>query len=362
MNVDSLQQGQSQDVAAPSIDMATITRRLSLTLAGLCVLVGIFLHFYKLDNRELWYDEVIHYSVALGHSEHLVAGGKRLFTNEEVRARLQPNVNASVPQVLEASARFSHWHPPTFDLLEYFWLRAVGATTWTARALPALLGLLMIPAAYLLAFECSRNRLAGAWAAALVAMSPFCVTYSQEINGYSLAMGLVILSHALFLRALRKHSILWWCLYVATTTAAFFISYQTVWALVCQSAYALVVSRNKWKRLIAPVVAFGATVGLASPVFLYLHRLQAAWLPAIAWLTKSTPALWYTLACILSYTAVGLVEFKSPGFDPTFALSRCCEHRIRHHLVRFDLLLAIILALALSADLHGSERAAHVRR
>jgi uncharacterized membrane protein len=287
----------------------------SFLLAGLCVLVGIFLRFYNLDQRELWYDEAIHLSVAQGHSDYLVTD--KLYTNSEIASRLKPAPGASVQQVLDASVTHCHWHPPTFDLLEHFWLKLFGTTLFIARALPVVLGLLIIPAAYLLGFECSRNRQAAAWSAALVAMSPFAVTYGQEINGYSLAIALIVLSHALFLRAFRKNNVASWSLYVLATAAAYYISYQTTWAVVCQGAFALLVCRKNLKALAAPLMAFAAVAVSAAPVLLYMFNHRKAWLSALDWLSQATAPLNYKLMSILGYTTAGLIQFKTPFFDPT---------------------------------------------
>jgi uncharacterized membrane protein len=290
-------------------------QKVSLLLAALCVLAGMLVRFYHLDYRELWYDEAIHLSVGYGHADHLESD--RLYTNSEIAARLKPAPNASVQQVLVASSRFSHWHPPTFDVLEYFWLKTFGASLWIARALPVVLGLLIIPSAYLLAYECSRNKQAAAWSAALVALSPFAVTYGQEINGYSMAISLIVLSHALFLRAFRKGTPASWALYVIATVCAFYVSYQTTWALVGQGGYALLCCRKNLKQFVAPLASFAAVGVGALPAILYMNNLRQSWLPALGWLNEASAPLDYKLRSVIGYATVGLIQFKTPFFDPT---------------------------------------------
>ncbi|WP_121968637.1 phospholipid carrier-dependent glycosyltransferase [Leptolyngbya sp. BC1307] len=78
------------------------------------------------------------------------------------------------------------------------WLPCGYASLWAARALPAVLGALAVPATYLLAWFSFRSRLIGVLCAALMVVSPFGVFLAQEARHYTLAILLVIASLCCF--------------------------------------------------------------------------------------------------------------------------------------------------------------------
>lgn len=99
---------------------------------------------------------------------------------------------------------FSESAPPLYYALAWLWTQVTGTGEVGLRSLSALAGVATVPVAYLIGAEL-RNRSAGRSgivAAALVAVNPMLVWYSQEGRGYALLALLTSLSLLYFLRAL----------------------------------------------------------------------------------------------------------------------------------------------------------------
>ena len=80
-------------------------------------------------------------------------------------------------------------NPPLYFVLGWLWARVFGTGEVGLRSLSALIGTAVIPIAYLCGRELVSRR-AGLVAAALVALSPFMIWYSQEAREYMLLAAL----------------------------------------------------------------------------------------------------------------------------------------------------------------------------
>jgi hypothetical protein len=97
---------------------------------------------------------------------------------------------------------YSESAPPLYYALAWLWTQLTGTSEFGLRSLSALAGVLTVPVAYWIGAEL-RGRRTGIAAAALVAVNPMLVWYSQEARAYSLFALLAALSFLYFLRALR---------------------------------------------------------------------------------------------------------------------------------------------------------------
>ncbi len=134
---------------------------------------------------------------------------------------------------------FSESAPPLYYVLAWFWTQLTGTGEFGLRSLSALAGVATVPVAYLLGEEL-RGRRAGIVAAALVAVNPMLLWYSQEARSYALLVLLTALAALFFLRALpardvRRDLRLWGvfaALALATHYFAIFpIALEAVWLL-----------------------------------------------------------------------------------------------------------------------------------
>jgi mannosyltransferase len=98
---------------------------------------------------------------------------------------------------------FSESAPPLYYALAWLWTQLTGTGELGLRSLSALAGAATVPVAYLLGAEL-RGRRAGLVAAALVAVNPMLLWYSQEARGYALLSFLTALAALYFVRALER--------------------------------------------------------------------------------------------------------------------------------------------------------------
>jgi len=97
---------------------------------------------------------------------------------------------------------FSESAPPLYYALAWVWTQLTGTGEFGLRSLSALAGVATVPVAYLAGIEL-RGRRAGLLAAALVAVNPMLLWYSQEARAYALLALLCTVSLLYCLRALR---------------------------------------------------------------------------------------------------------------------------------------------------------------
>ncbi|HVO53926.1 MAG TPA: glycosyltransferase family 39 protein [Solirubrobacterales bacterium] len=97
---------------------------------------------------------------------------------------------------------YSESTPPLYYALAWIWTQAMGTGAVGLRSLSALAGVATVPVVYLIAAEL-RGRRAGLMAAALAAVNPMLLWYSQEARAYSLLTLLCAVSLLYCVRAAR---------------------------------------------------------------------------------------------------------------------------------------------------------------
>jgi len=212
--------------------------RVALILA--LILVGAFaLRCAALGHDSLWIDEIQATSFAKDGN---------VFT--EVRDRGGP----LEPPLSHVATRAALTLPFDFET--------------SARLPAAIAGTLEVLALYLLALEATRRRAVGLLAAALLAVAPFAVRYSQEVRYFTLFSAIQLFAWWLLLRALRGRTRDWWWLGAAWGAALLTAPYA-VWVVAVQGAVALVVlarrsaeTRSAAGRGIVHAAILGALISL----------------------------------------------------------------------------------------------------
>src|SRR6185312_16018225 len=196
-----------RESAAPQRE-ATAAARLALAAI---VLLAAALRFATLRTQSVWFDEAATWDLVrrpFGAMLHGVAHGEST--------------------------------PPLFYVLEWGWTRVFGDGEAGLRSLPALAGLLTVPVARAIGRRAGQGRVAvGLAAAALVAVDPLLVWYSQEARSYALAVLLSALALAFLMRARddpRPRVLAGWALAAALALAT---HYFTLFVLVPQGAWLL---------------------------------------------------------------------------------------------------------------------------
>jgi hypothetical protein len=155
--------------------------------------------------------------------------------------------------------------PPLYYALAWLWSRAFGTGEVGLRSLSALVGTLTVPLAYAIGRRLAGER-AGLLAAALTAVSPILVWYSQEARSYSLLVFLCVASVWLWLRAQETPSasrVSGWavvaCLAIATHYFASFVVAVEAVFLLCRHRRA----RVTWAAAAGVAVVQAALIPLA---------------------------------------------------------------------------------------------------
>ncbi len=219
----------SDESAAPQREM-TATPWLAL---GAIVLLAAVLRFATLRTQSIWFDEAATWDLV-----------RRPF-GEMLR---------QIPK--------GESNPPLFYALEWGWTRVFGDGEAGLRSLPALAGLLTVPVAFAIGRRAAGGSArAGLAAAALVAVNPLLVWYSQEARSYALATLLSAVALLFFQRAQadrRGRVLAGWAVAAALALAT---HYFTAFVLAPQALWLL--WRHPHRRGALLVVGAVAAAGLA---------------------------------------------------------------------------------------------------
>ncbi|MDQ6775903.1 MAG: glycosyltransferase family 39 protein [Actinomycetota bacterium] len=128
--------------------------------------------------------------------------------------------------------------PQLYFILAWAWAHLFGTGEGALRSLSALIGVAVVLIAYLCGRELVSRR-AGVIAAALAAVNPFLVWYSQEARAYMLLIALTGLSFLWCVRAEREPSrrnVAWWTIFSALAIAThffagFLVAPEALWLL-----------------------------------------------------------------------------------------------------------------------------------
>jgi mannosyltransferase len=167
---------------------------------------------------------------------------------------------------------FSESAPPLYYALAWIWTQLTGAGPWGLRSLSALAGVLTIPVAYLVGREL-RDRRTGILAAALVAVNPMLLWYSQEARAYALLALFCAVSLYYCVRALgdgerpgERRDLVLWGVFSALALAT---HYFAVFPLAAEAALLL---RRRGRAAWAGLWILGLVAALLVP--LAIHQMS----------------------------------------------------------------------------------------
>jgi mannosyltransferase len=181
--------------------------------------------------------------------------------------------------------------PPVYYALAWVWTQLVGTGEFGLRTISAVAGVATVPVAYLIGREL-RGRRAGLWAAALVAVNPMMLWYSQEARAYALVALFGALSILYWLRAERRgerRDYLWWGVWSGLAIAThYFVAFP-----ILVEALMLLRRRGLRTSLVGMAVLGGCAIAVA-PVAIHQMSLgHAEWIGSFTlghrlWETAST--------------------------------------------------------------------------
>jgi len=165
--------------------------------------------------------------------------------------------------------------PPLYYALAWLWTQVGGTGEWGLRSLSAAAGVAVVPVAFLIGREL-RGRDAGLAAAALAAVNPMLLWYSQEARAYSLLSLLCALSLLYCARAARRGERRDMVLWGVASGLALATHYFALFAVVVEAAWLL---RRRGRESLPGLTVFGF-FGLALAP-LALHQMSyghAGWI------------------------------------------------------------------------------------
>jgi mannosyltransferase len=143
------------------------------------VALAAVLRFWRIDHQSYWLDEAFTARIVRGDFGAMLDG-----------------------------VRHSESTPPLYYALAWLWEHVFGWHEAGLRSLSALFGVATVPAAYAAARTAFASERAGLIAAALFAVNPYLVWYSQEARAYALLVLLCTLALTYFLNACKpRHGV-----------------------------------------------------------------------------------------------------------------------------------------------------------
>jgi uncharacterized membrane protein len=169
---------------------------------------------------------------------------------------------------------FSESAPPLYYALAWIWTQITGTGPWGLRSLSALAGVATIPVAYLIGREL-RSRRTGLLTAALVAVNPMLIWYSQEARAYAMLAFFCALSLLYCVRALRvgegagdraKRDLVLWGIFSALALAThYFAAFPVV-------AEAFLLLRRRGRATLAGLWIIALMAAVLTP--LVIHQMS----------------------------------------------------------------------------------------
>jgi len=220
----------------------------------LAIIMGgaLFLRLYHLTAESFWFDEA--YSVVFSE--------RPLWDFSPFRLEGPPFTDRNL-----------------YHLLLHFWL-LLGREDLTIRLLSVLIGGSSVAGIYLLARELFDKRV-GLWSAALLAISPLHVWYSQEVRMYGLVTALSLFSAYFVLRGIRGGRIADWIGYILCAVAGLYTHTFAAFVILSQGVYVLYLLRTRQtsKRRFWSWLGVEAVVGILALPLLWglVNQQQQGW-------------------------------------------------------------------------------------
>lgn len=218
-------------------------------LVGIVVLGGL-LRFVTIDLQSYRYDEAV-----------------------TVARILQPSLFDTV-----ASIPGSESAPPLYYIVAWFWSRPFGTGEVWMRSLSALAGTASIVVVYLGARALPLPSRAALIAAAMVAVNPVLIWFSQDARAYALVFLLTALAFLFFARA--RHSgarsdLAWWVLFSSLGLATHYF----VGLVIAPMALLLLLDDKQRRDVVVAIAVLVAATAALAPIALHqADNAHASWI------------------------------------------------------------------------------------
>jgi uncharacterized membrane protein len=299
-------------------------------IALFAVAIGIVARLDSLGHKLFWQDEAYAMLRVTGHEQ---ADLDRLFDGRthaasELIAVDRLDARRGLPATL-ASLREEPQRGPLFYVTARAWAAALGDGVARMRLLSACVGVAGIGFAFLLGRRIAGGT-GGAVLAALVAISPIEVRYSQQVREYEAIAAMTLASAWLLLRAIERRSFVRWASYAVSLIAGLFVSPIFAAVVVAHGVVATIAACRDGRRVYAGwFAAVIVAVAVVAPWFVASLAAASGHANDLAWLRAP-----YSLK---SYAVKWAFNAGAAFFDTEFAR------------VRYGIVLVPILALEAGA-------------
>lgn len=289
-------------------------RRMLVYLFLLVVVGGVLLRVPGLD-RDLWADETWSLFSARGADVWLkiIPNGPEITSNTFTH-------DGGWRGTLSAVGH-SESTPPLFYLLLRLWIKLFGESNTALRLLSVFIGVTTIMALFFLGRKVFDEK-TGLATAAVLAILPLHVQYSQEPRAYSLAVLLTTLASWAYWRAYQsvnqRQEWKYWLFYIGLSVTSLYAHYFTAGALIAHGLFALLQPKELRLPLVRRLTATATMILLLlAPWFLspyFNDQLETAGLLSrkVKFWDPETPKRIAALICQLVPGYLPGMTFKSP--------------------------------------------------
>jgi mannosyltransferase len=197
--------------------------------------------------------------VAAGVALRFASLGQQSFHHDEVITVMRV-IPGSFADMLHR-VRTSESNPPLYYALAWGWAKAFGSGEFGIRSLSALFGAATVPVGYLIGRQLIDRRV-GLILAALIAVNPMLIWYSQEARSYALLVFFGTLSFLFFIRSLDSHRRRDLALWALASALALWSHYFAFFVVGIEGLWLAVEMRGRWRNLLPALFAV-AVAGLA---------------------------------------------------------------------------------------------------
>lgn len=217
-------------------------------------IVGAILRFYNLWYNSLWLDEASTLTIA----------------------------SKSIPDIWQITTA-GEFNPPLFYWIEHIML-IFGSSEIILRIVPAIMGVLTIPAIYFVGKEFMDSN-TGIIAATAFTFSPFLIFYSQEARAYSMMLFFVACAMIFYLRAIKDNTVTNWAAFGIFSALSFWSHFYAMVIIGSLVLYAVYILYPKFKldrnNMISPIAGMGLFSIICLPLILvtiqlFLKRTESA--------------------------------------------------------------------------------------
>jgi uncharacterized membrane protein len=272
------------------------------------IALGAVFRFTYLDSKVYTHDETL---TSLRTSGFLLAEfeqdvAKSIVSVAELKKYQTKNAEHGAGSTIHALAVDDPQHPPIYYVLERSWATFFHNSIGGRRALGALFGALTIPALYWLCRELlPGNRIWALTSATFFAVSPFELQYTQQAREYTLWGLCVVISSALFIRAIRTDDGRAWLAYAVSVAVGL---YSYLFFYFVALAHAITLASARSRRSTRALRFFGGAIVAASLLYspwlanLAIHRETVA--ETNSYFSAPLPAIVYIYKWLFNVGAV----------------------------------------------------------